>query len=495
MFSFLFQMGVLESFSDIGMEFFDYVRQLEDHEDDDDDGAVDHEDGDDVDDSDAYENKNSFWVGRKLRVYTSPYNFRQGKVLHMINSGPYSGTGTPNPEQFDWAVAIIFDTVEYKDEVKLDRPNMKGHGQHGTIVKILPNGRARVKLDGDELKFVNVPTNHVVAQPQIYEIRRMNVEGGGVLDSIVPDGPEKLSLEWQDPPSPPLQRTTVDESVACPVCRCDQVAFSATPLEGLVDSSSSPASSECPVCFHTKPCGELSCGHCICADCWSQWTATANSKIPLAVSEPVLDEAELQRERDRNYAEMKAILPHTMGGTATRPSSRRSSRANIQEAVYRFRDTWLSVMEELLQHAHDRREERGLSIFWKILRTVAAQFFCFNFDEVFLRNIHCMASLEILSKVISERCNEIETAWLAALVDNRQMIGILMRTVIAEVTTATLHVTGITISKLGFAIEWVSSMNGRTDTTMLFLGTLVASNSPSKCLIQMQARLIVLRIF
>ena len=405
MFSFNFPFGFAMSQniqsleSSVGRDFVLYTQRLEN-------------DRDDEDDSSPEEEGCTLWPQRRFRLYFSPNNFRVARVVRWRSwsTGPFA-------PRLLWNLGFLMDrNVIVGDKVVLHRPKCKGHGKTAVIVQQLSAGKYKVQLTGDDnLQFVTVTAAQIRRVPHEYPVNRMNVHGGGIL--VDPQTNVQISLEWIDPPTPVIDLYPSVVACVCPICRAHippRQAFD-DDHQQVVVSSSTPH--ECPVCFHKQPCRTLlPCRHVICPTCWGTWRRTAGSRIPRDIGEPRVPD--LSQRRDQNYATLRATLPaHVMNGTAVAGRRRRANdrrrphyeeEENDNDELERFHDQALSIVATCLAAAHDGDEARGLPALWETWRTVGIHLFCIDGPfTYFLNRVQCMASVEIVARVVEERAHEI----------------------------------------------------------------------------------------
>lgn len=368
------------------------------------------------------------WHERRCRIYFSPTDFRRAKVVmwEQSNHGPFSSTTK-------WTLTVHYLNEDGEegyakgDIVDIDGKPKKHDGKRGRIVAVMPSGKFKVRLDEDSIVFVMVAAENLRKLNIYYDVHRMNITGGGI---IVEGGDEdggdvKMSLEWIDPPDPPIPSDLYSNvvNINCPTCRAvepNEIAFDDTTVKLKLHSD------VCPVCTEpNKLSRTLQCGHVLCNDCFRQWRDKGNSKIPSTVSEPHIDPTRLQRERDSNFQKLRAILPATvMNGTATTRSSVRRTRSSntrsaADDAMERFRDRIKSTLQELDDLAHpsiSRNNDRGdiltadesLTRYWTKLRQMSIHFLCEqSIAEELLDELNSKAAVEILMRVTEERADGI----------------------------------------------------------------------------------------
>ncbi|KAL3911805.1 MAG: hypothetical protein SGILL_007139 [Bacillariaceae sp.] len=411
-----------------------------------------------------------FWKGRKCRFYLTKDKVVECSVQGWTQNLRRGFMGT---YEISWMLTLEGDGLvglptlnngdgTQKQQVTIDKKPKAHDGKTGIIVQDLPGNRYKIQLDEDSLKFVTVHKDNLIRKPRkvTFLVHRMNVQGGGVVkychcesvDCLVP----AYSIEWIDDALPAVDLYGSVAKATCPTCRAvepTEKAFDDRDVDAVTGAVASPkkrspskkgkalpterskASPEkpeqdidasCPICTMEKPLRTLQCGHQLCQDCWSQWRAKATSKLPFGVTQPEIDDDELQKTRDREYQKLRALLPHTrMDGTATKAhaSKRNSSRSttlkrnreSIDAALEKFGDRLHSIMERLDDAAHsygtyeDGDYKENLGIFWTELRKAPVHVFCFS-DELkhFLGNFFNDDGIEIMLQVIQERADEIE---------------------------------------------------------------------------------------
>ena len=381
----------------------------------------------------------NLWKDRKLRIYKNPTDYQEGQVVswHQQNDG-FSN-------QTDWWITIIFTgplqvgdtaiiTVQ-EDDTKLSNYD----GKKCKIVKCLANSKYKVipLNDAEGLKFLTIKGESLQKIAE-FSVVRMNVDGGGILTPNEEEFPTdsdldsdtnlNLSLEWIDPASPTInlhEDKIMKANATCPTCRAVEptmIAFDDYDNNKIdsnkkMDDTKASKMYTCPICTEKSLCRTLQCGHRICTHCWIQWRSKGKSKIPSSVAAPVVDEQTLQKERDRNFQKLRAIAPHTLGGTATRPSGgwlRGSTQEAVDAAKERYVEKMKSILENLaetLEDHHDTEEQEGqaFSKFWRELLTIPIQVFC-HFIIFMIEGVDSYAVLEILMQVIEVRSDEICTA-------------------------------------------------------------------------------------
>lgn len=358
------------------------------------------------------------WKNRRFRLYKSETETRQGKVAswEQFNIDPFS-------LQTSWKITLEMDmmTGENKkydsgDAVIIQNLPKVHHGKSAIVVKPLKDGRYKVKLEDEDLKFVTVKAENL-QEKCTFIVKRMNVNGGGTLD----DGERLLSLEWIDPPAPTL-RVSNESCVTCPTCRAVEPTF-----VSFDDTVERIAATECPICTDCKPCRTLQCSHVICMDCWQQWRVSATNEIPSSLSTPITDADVLQRERDRNFQKIRALLPHVMGGTATKPAGRRQvTPEQVEYAMNRFFDRVEDIVHELDQKVSEETEE-GYASFWRKLQTVSVHLPCLVGGlEQFFGELRSIAPVQILMRVLEQRAQEI-SSFTSCSMENENLGGIEIR--------------------------------------------------------------------
>ena len=386
---------------------------------------------------------NNLWKDRKLRLYTSPTEYKEGTVVswHQQNDG-FSN-------QTEWWIAIKFsgslqvgDTaiIEVNDDDDNNTKLSNYNGKKCKIVKCLANNKYKVipLNDSEGLKFLTIKQDNLQKITE-FSVVRMNVNGGGILKNDDGEGEEDddsndaddsddldLSLEWIDPASPTInlhEDKIMNANATCPTCRAVEptmIAFDDN------NDTTKVSKYTCPICTEMSLCRTLQCGHRICTHCWIQWRSKGKSKIPSSVVAPIIEERTLQMERDRNFQKLRAIAPHTLGGTATRPSGgwlRGSTKESVDEAKERYLEKMKSILEtliEILEDIHTEEQEgQALSKFWRELMTTPIQIFCHYIIST-IDHIYSYEVLEILMHVVEVRCDEICSALQHSLPSNAQ---------------------------------------------------------------------------
>jgi tetratricopeptide (TPR) repeat protein len=404
------------------------------------------------------------WKGRRLRFYRSENDFVEAKVVQWKQS-ENSHVSDNFPFETSWELRLEGDLdlnphplqhIQNRDRIQVTiRDKPKAHeGKTGHIVQFLQGDRYKIQLDHDPLMFVTTHKDNVIRKPSGYcfYVYRMNVHGGGILRDCVCGSAScratQYSIEWIDSPFPAIDQFRSVAKATCPTCR----AIEPTPKafddrDGALSSCSSPekkapfkksgkASQQqddcCPICDMQMPLRTLQCNHQLCQDCWSKWRVSATSMMPFDLTQPPIDARNLQKERDRGYQKMKALLPHTlMDGTATRKPTPRQLSSNseqvnernekaIEDAMEKFFERLGSILCRLDDTVHApvirirNADSANLKEFWSELRKAPVHIFCFDgYFKDFLDEFYSMAGLEIICNVIQERSKEIEAArWL-----------------------------------------------------------------------------------
>lgn len=311
----------------------------------------------------------SFWRNRRFRLYTTPNETREGKVLKWYQHQLTDDTST-RPAR--WMLVTVLDGFEKHDKITIrSTPKVKyTRGRTGMIVKSEAKGdKYQVQLL-TQPRVITVAKENLELWPRFFEVHRMNIDGGGTLidcgycgyDCIPTNVPFccKLSLEWIDPPSPVLELHPNVTQVNCPSCRAVE------PPDKAFSRFTRLYVDECPICTETKPCHQLSaCQHRFCSDCWKQWRTTTHSTIP--ISQPTSD-----------------------------------------DAMEKFGDSIQSSLRVLKSLAHSHDAEEGFRRYWIQLRQASIHVFCYRgILQEFVDELFKMAAVEILLRVIDERAKEI----------------------------------------------------------------------------------------
>lgn len=345
---------------------------------------------------------NDLWKNRRFRLYVSPDETRQGKVVGWEQSRPRHSPRTR------WELSVELEGLDKGDSVEVQDSPKAHRGKHGIVVKRQLD-KVKIKLEQEELQFITVDIKNLKALPTTWRVNRMNVNGGGTLHRCGAFDNEKLfSLEWIDPPIPVIRLDDGVKRVTCPTCRAiepTEQAFS----DLSADTSKSDDQLCCPVCTENKPCRILQCDHQVCHDCWKQWRYSATSEIPSSVSEPDLDKDLLQRARDRNCQRFRYWLPHTMGGTATKADGRRkSTQEEIVLAEQRAQELILELLEELSDEVEDGVEDEGLVLLWRKLLLMSVDLLaCDAAMDRFVASLSSIAAVEIVMQVVQARAQEL----------------------------------------------------------------------------------------
>ena len=349
------------------------------------------------------------WKNRRFRLYQSPNQTREGKVIgwKQSSSGPFCGTTR-------WEVSVEMDQFDAGDTVVIQDLPKAHKGKRGEVLKRIAGGKLKIKLEEDELQFVTVLEKHLKSAPTNWRINRMNVHGGGTLKRCgIFENEELVSLEWLDPPSPVIHLNEVSKQVTCPTCRAiepTQQAYSDNDENDSANGKDEKCKdlSFCPICTENKPCRTLQCNHHFCHDCWRQWRKPATSEIPWSVSVPILAEDKVQRERDRSFQRWRARLPHTQGGTATKATGRRKSTdAEIYQAIEDVRMSIGSFLQDL-DDAVESGGEEGLVYFWEQLLLVSVHVLCIAYAmNELVSDLSSIAAVEIVMQVVESRTREI----------------------------------------------------------------------------------------
>ena len=370
------------------------------------------------------------WKNRRLRLCNITGNddneYCEGKVVswRQWNTGPFSSTT-------HWEISVQLDSLDPHssglgkgDTVVVHEIPKAHHGKHGKIVQCLKDKKYKILLE-EQLQFITVKEEHLKPATISFAVHRMNIDGGGIVMHLPPEEEEaetdrtqrRIALEWIDPASPTIDiihRNIV--SASCPTCRAVEPPMMAYDDDSLTTTTSPQA---CPVCTCTnKPSRTLQCHHQFCTDCWKQWRDSAGSKIPSELSAPDISRDKLQQERDQNFQKMQALLPHTMGGTATSPETSRKCRSTarsndtaIDDAVEKFRLRVGSILHELDEYM-EQDDDEGLAQFWEKLLTVSIHILGKqDIMQELVRDLYSIAALEILMRVTEDRAPEIVASW------------------------------------------------------------------------------------
>lgn len=360
--------------SDCGQDFDDYTRRVV-HE--------PFENG-------ASRSTESLWKNRKFRLYQNSTDFRVGKVISWTQA-----RHTFLPLSF-WKVTLEMDTMGSGDSVVIQGLPKKHDGKKGIIIKTLPNGKFKVKLDDNDLTFVTVKREHLKTGTTTFTVNRMNIDGGGTLKD--PETGFLVSLEWLDPASPSID---LDEGIlraVCPTCRAVEPLLKAYDDEAETNHADDQ---ECPICMESTTCRTLTCSHDVCHECWQKWR---NSSPNIPVAAPEMNPDRLQRERDVNFQRVRAFLPHTMGGTGSKPSDTQATWKHICERADERID---GILESLVRDDGNGRE--GLVDFWKRMLSCSIHVFCMEACISFLVRRLTIPAMEILLQVSEERSDEISS--------------------------------------------------------------------------------------
>lgn len=403
------------------------------------------------------------WTNRRLRIYQNSNTYKEGRVVQweQRGSGPFNrSTKWKLTIEYDWdggdndsngnATTGSGVTIERDDIVVIQEFPKKHKGKKGIVVNpnvSKNNMKCKIKLlpsDDDAGPHDNLPHFITVKKEQLkvqktYPVHRMNVTGGGILvQHVVPsnnhdyemnleDNRTFLSLEWIDRASPSASllyqggaSNGMMGSANCPTCRAVEPTYKAFD-DDVTKVTDLTSNHNCPVCTETKPCRVLQCRHAVCMECWNQWRHKSTTKIPSSVTPPTTSRDRLQRDRDRNFQKLRGMLPHTLGGTATKAEGRRrSSEEDITKAYERFNDKMESLVRDLYKNAEgEEDEESGLTKYWKKLMTVSLHLFRLGAVDKMVRDLDSIPALEIAILVTKSREDEISSRDIGLPEDDR----------------------------------------------------------------------------
>jgi len=342
----------------------------------------------------------NLWEGRRLRLYSGKNKYREGKVISWMqnNTGPFCRITF-------WHVNIEMDAVNVGDTVVVVglESEPQHDGKKGRIFKFLQDeGLYKVKLDNETI--IAIKPQNIKPAATTYRVNRMNIDGGGTLFPSNGSRRRLLSLEWLEPALPSID---LDEGVLkanCPTCRAVEPTLAA------YDDAPTEKQEECPICMDTKTCRTLQCRHEVCHDCWIKWR-NAGGSIP--VPPPDIDADELQKERDANFQKLRAFLPHTLGGTGSKPSD---SEETILQAHQKFGERVDDILTRLIVE-DEENEEEGFSRLWRNLMKCSIHLWCINQTFELLIDALPPPTLEILLRVTEERSDEIYSGFKHMLGD------------------------------------------------------------------------------
>ena len=339
---------------------------------------------------------NDLWAGRTLKLYLNN-QWREGKVLSWCqwNMGPFSG-------ETHWSLKVELDTLEPRDVVEVH--GLQGatqyNGKTGTIIQYIPEQeRYKVKITGGG-------TNAVIAVKPVnlklpvldMKVCRMNIDGGGTLQQMDIKDPPLLSLEWLQPASPNINLDDGATYSNCPTCRAVEPPLAAYQEPVLTDTDQ-----ECPVCLETTSCRLLQCQHVVCDPCWTKWRRNS-SGVPASWEH--MDQ--LEEERAKRQQELLARIPHTRGGTATKPGD---SDEVIEECVEASKSLQRAFLSQLIEDAHNG--EQGLMRFHREVMVESLLMWCSEYVFYQLGKELPIPGIEALLQVFEDRKNELHTLSMA----------------------------------------------------------------------------------
>jgi len=203
---------------------------------------------------------------------------KRGGTVHLVDSKD--------------AAFVIGDHVELHGLKSAEKYN----GEEGIVLSWMKEkGRYSVQLD--DTQILVKPSNCRYLTEITRGIHRMNIDGGGTV--CCPKSGQLVLLEWLDPATPQIDLGAAN-ALICPTCRSDETNA----------PTKSAGEQECPVCYDTKECQALECGHAICDNCWEtrkQVCLVGSGFIP-----PSLNMEEIEEERAEKHDEVKEWLPHTL---------------------------------------------------------------------------------------------------------------------------------------------------------------------------------------
>lgn len=345
------------------------------------------------------------WKNRRFRLYSSPDKIRTGKVVGWTqwNAGPFSG-------RTNWDIKVEMDQIDKGDKVVVEELPKAHKGKRGVVVKRLAGGRVKIVLEQEHLQFITVQEKHLKSLPTTWLVNRMNINGGGTIkshDETLDD--QLLSLEWIDPPLPIFSMNVGGRHITCPTCRAVE------PIERAFNDDEEECNNSkckdlpcCPICTENVKCRTLQCRHHVCYDCWRQWREKATSEIPSSVSQPIIPEDQLQRQRDRSFQRWRTQLPHTLGGTATLATGRRkSTEDDIDLAMERANASIGGFLEDLDNAVEDGGDE-GLVYFWEQLLGISVHLLCVvHLMDKLVSDLFSVPAVEIVMLVVESRSQEI----------------------------------------------------------------------------------------
>ena len=325
---------------------------------------------------------NDLWPNRRLKFFQNGH-WREGHVLtwEQWNTGPFSSTTYWRIELQPEAIGVG-DVVTIEDLEKATQHN----GKKGKILSYLEeSGRYKVKLV-DENSLLAIKLRNLKNPVLKRIVNRMNIDGGGTL---LPErkGGELMSLQWLDPASPSID---LGEGLGCPMCRSIQ-----PPLAQY--ESATLNETECPVCLETKECRVLRCNHAVCDPCWNEWRRAGSPGQLVGVTRE-----EILQERAMRHEQYLSKIPHTYGGTATKPGD---SEEKVKEAHAKLNEHTVKVVNKLIEYANSGEE--GLRKFRRELLVEHVKAWITSYARSRFEKEIPTVALEIVQEVLEERRDDI----------------------------------------------------------------------------------------
>lgn len=343
----------------------------------------------------------SLFPGRRCRILWDKNSgaWREGCVESFTeyNSGPFA-------QLTQWDVTLKMDDVASNDGAFVTGDHVEIHGltsekkyngREGVVLSRMDEkGRYSVKLDDErnenKTAIVNVkPSNCRYLTEISCGINRMNIDGGGTI--WCPKTGQLVSLEWLEPATPQIDLGAANVLV-CPTCRSDETNAATTTSDGEQD---------CPVCFDSKECQTLECGHNICAECWGTWKQVC--LVGSGFVPPSLNMEAIKEQRAKKHNDLQGKLPHTWNGTATKEGD---SKEAVQDVIRRMEE-WVPPMVEGLTKDLTSEADR-LCTFYKDLMVapVALILLQFTQNRIF-KGTSNIAAMKIFVHVLNMRMDDL----------------------------------------------------------------------------------------
>ena len=244
---------------------------------------------------------NDLWTDRKCKLYVND-KWREAKVLSWSQWAP-----TPDYHT-KWSLLLFFRTADCGDTVVVRGLNgaKQYNDKQGKILKFVKETErfmVEMILEGGAKKLLAIKPENLFNQMQDLFVKRMKVEGGGILHELGVLHPTLLSLEWTEPATPAINLDDDITVPSCPTCRSIEPAIAA-----FQEATLTTEKGECPVCLEQKHCRKLKCcTHFVCENCWVQWRRTTSCSVPELLVNDDRSIEYIQEERKKRDAEYLAM--------------------------------------------------------------------------------------------------------------------------------------------------------------------------------------------